>query len=475
MQNTSYPWLGVEKWVNGRITSGGKLALYMLLGFAVFWNLIIVPIIISQWDNLAGIFDRLVFHDVNTYDVRLILPLMLAANLFLIPSLIGRWQHWSKFGRLYMTLDPYPGAIGGQIGGFLDIPAIKYRDGMPVDVRVNCVKVSISTSGKSRSRSDSVTWRGKARAAVRWASAGARVQFVADVDDELPQSTAKAGNSGGCYWSVRVRLPEAGFDRSYEIPVFKTGGRAASNLRPTGTADDEPDRTVGDLPAGLAEVKQSADGFSIRYPTGRSGNIGTFITLFGGIFLCIAVFLGFQFVAALDVEQGRRISLFSAAMLGMMTTLFGLASCGIMAAGRFVKTNQLSVIVDQEGLVTERQAFGRTFRKLAARAVISGFEKKVTMQSGQGAQAEIYYSILAQKTDGQSLTVGDDIHGQEDADVLLEFFRRHVAVEAGGESQRSTGRPPVPPQIRWIVAAVKAFSTLIFIAMVAAFILDFSA
>ncbi|MEN8802734.1 MAG: hypothetical protein ABF297_12230, partial [Thiogranum sp.] len=81
MQNTSYPWLGVEKWVNGRITSGDKLVLYVLLGFAVFWNLIIVPIIISQWDDLAAIFDRLVFQDLDTYDVRLILPLMLAANL----------------------------------------------------------------------------------------------------------------------------------------------------------------------------------------------------------------------------------------------------------------------------------------------------------------------------------------------------------------------------------------------------------
>jgi len=475
MQNNSYPWLGVDKWVNGRITSGGKLVLYVLLGFAVFWNLIIVPIIINQWDDLAGIFERLVIYDVNTYDARLILPLLLAANLFLIPSLIRQWRQWSKFGRLYMTLDPYPGAIGGQIGGYLDIPAVRYRDGMPVDVRVNCVKVSISRSGKSRSRSDSVAWRKKARAAVRWGSAGVRVEFVADVEDDLPPSTREAGRNGSCYWSVRVRLPEAGFDRGYEIPVFNTGGRAESKLRPAGTADREPDRTVEDLPAGLAEVKQTTEGFAIQYPPGRSGNMGNFIVLFGIIFFCIAIFLGFQFVAEFNVEEGRRVSLVSTTMLGMMTTVFGLVSCGIMAAGWFVKTNHLRVIVDRDSLKTERQAFGRRFRKLAARTIISGFDKKVTLQSGQGAQAEIYYSILAQKTDGQTLTVGDHIHGQEDADVLLEFFRRHVAVEAGGESQRSTGRAPVPPQISWIVAGVKAFSALIFLAMMAVFILDFSA
>jgi len=475
MQNNSYPWLGVDKWANGRITSCGKLVLYVLLGFAVFLNLIIVPIIINQWDDLAGIFEHLVIHDVNTYDARLILPLLLAANLFLIPSLIRQWRQWSKFGRLYMTLDPYPGAIGGQIGGYLDIPTVRYHDGMPVDVRVNCVKVSISGSGKSRSRSDSVAWRKKARAAVRWGSAGVRVEFVADVEDDLPQSTRQAGRNGSCYWSVRVRLPEAGFDRSYEIPVFNTRGRAESKLRPAGTADGEPDRTVEDLPAGLADVKQTAEGFTIQYPPGRSGNMGNFIVLFGLIFFGIAIFLGFQFVAEFNVEEGRRVSLVSATMLGMMTTVFGLVSCGIMAAGWFVKTNQLRVIVDRDGLKTERRAFGRRFRKLAARNIISGFDKKVTLQSGQGAQAEIYYSILAQKTDGQTLTVGDHIHGQEDADVLLEFFRRHVAVEAGGESQHATGRPPVPPQIRWMVAGVKAFSTLIFIAMMAAFILDFSA
>jgi hypothetical protein len=474
MQNNSVPWLGVNKWVNGRITSGGKLALYVLLGFAVFWNLVIAPIIIDQWDDLATVFEHLVIYDFNTYDARLIIPLMLAANVFLIPALIRQWRQWSKFGRLYMTLDPYPGVIGGQIGGYLDIPTVKYRDGMPVDVRVNCVKISISGSGKSHKRSDSVAWRKKARAAARWSSRGARVEFVVDVDDDLPQSTLESGKHGSCYWSVRVRLPEAGFDRHYEIPVFRTEGRADSKLRPMGMADDEPDRTVEDLPAGLAELKQTGDDFSIQYPPGRSGGMGNFIALFGVIFFAIAVFLGFQFVAEINVEEGRRVSLFSAAMLGMMTSVFGLVSCGIMAAGWFVKTNHLRVIVDHECLTTERHAFGRTFRKLVARANISGFDKKVTMQSGQGAQAEIYYSILAQKTDGQTLTVGDHIHGQEDADVLLEFFRRHVAAQAGGESQCSTGRPPVPPQIRWIVAGVKSLSVLIFIAMMAAFILDFS-
>jgi len=475
MQINSYPWLGVDKWVNGRITSGDKLALYVLLGFAVFWNLILVPIIIDQWDDLARIFERLVIYDANTYDARLILPLMLAANLFLIPSLIHQWRQWSKFGRLYMTLDPYPGAIGGQIGGYLDIPVIRYRDGIPMEVRVNCVKVSISRSGKSHNRSDSVVWRKKARAAVRWGSAGARVEFVADVDDALPQSTPESGRSGSCYWSVRIRLPEAGFDRSYEIPVFKTQGRAESNLRPKSTAHDEPDRTVADLPTSLAEVRQTDEGLAVQYAPSRSGGMGNFIALFGLVFFAVAVFLGFQFAAEINVGEGRRVSMFSTAMLGMMTTVFGLVSCGIMAAGWFVKTNQLRVIVDRDWLMTEHRAFGQTFRKLAARDIISGFDKKVTMQSGQGAQAEIYYSILAQKTDGQTLVVGDHVHGQEDADILLEFFRRQVAVQTGSESQGSTGRPPLPPQIGWIVAGVKALSVLIFFAMMTAFILDFSA
>jgi hypothetical protein len=158
-----------------------------------------------------------------------------------------------------------------------------------------------------------------------------------------------------------------------------------------------------------------------------------------------------------------------------MTSVFALVSCGIMAAGWFVRSNRLRVIVDREWLMTERQAFGRTFRKLVARGLVSGFDKKVSMQSGQGAQAEIYYSILAHRSDGPAVTVGDHIHGQEDADVLLDFFRRHVPVQAGGQSQTPKVRPPMPPQIKWIVAGVKAFSVLLFIVTMAAFVLDFSA
>ena len=58
---------------------------------------------------------------------------------------------------------------------------------------------------------------------------------------------------------------------------------------------------------------------------------------------------------------------------------------------------------------------------------------------------------------------------------MLDFFRRHVPVQAGGQSQTLKAQPPVPPQIKWIVAGVKAFSVLIFIVTMAAFVLDFSA
>jgi hypothetical protein len=475
MQTDADPWLGVERWVNGRITSGGKIALYVLLGFIVVWNLILVPVTLAQWDQLAAILDELVIYDPDSYDARLILPLMLAANLFLLASLVRQWQQWSRFGRLYLTLDPYPGAIGGQIGGYLDIPLPSYRDGMPVDVRVNCVRVRISRSGKSRSRSDSVVWRNKARTSVRRGSVGARVEFVVDVDEALPESTRESGNNGSVYWSVRIRLPDAGFDRSYEIPVFKSKGRSESKLRAAGSGDESSARTLEDLPAGLAEVKQSAEGFAIQYPPGRSGKMGNIITLFGVIFFGVALFLGYQFAGELDVAEGQRVSLFSLVVLGMMTGVFALVSCGIMAAGWFVRSNRLRVIVDREWLMSERQAFGRTFRKLVARSAISGFDKKVSMQSGQGAQAEVYYSILARRSDGPAVTVGDHIHGQEDADVLLDFFRRHVPVHAGGKSQTPKAQPPVPPQIKWIVAGVKAFSVLIFIVTMAAFVLDFSA
>jgi hypothetical protein len=71
--------------------------------------------------------------------------------------------------------------------------------------------------------------------------------------------------------------------------------------------------------------------------------------------------------------------------------------------------------------------------------------------------------------------VGDHIRGQEDADVLLDFFRRHVAVATDGAFPDSTHRPAPPPQVKWLVAGGKAFSLLIFIGMMAAFVLDLAA
>jgi hypothetical protein len=83
--------------------------------------------------------------------------------------------------------------------------------------------------------------------------------------------------------------------------------------------------------------------------------LGNIIILFGVVFLGVALFLGHQFAGELHVAEGQRVSLFSLAVLGMMTSVFALVSCGIVA---------------------------------------------------------LYYSILANRTNGQALTVGDHIHGQ---------------------------------------------------------------
>ncbi|HFD81294.1 MAG TPA: hypothetical protein ENK05_13020 [Gammaproteobacteria bacterium] len=474
MQDTSAPWLGVKKWQNGRISSNAKLELYVLLGVALVWNLFLIPLTVSLWDEIRAAVTQLSLSDRNTWDPKLLVPALLLANLSLIPTLIAQWRRWHRFGRLYMTLDPYPGAIGGQVGGYLDIPALRFHNDIPVDVRVNCVEVRITGSGKSRSRSDTVVWRKKAKAAIRWGASGARVEFVVDVDEGLPPSTLESGKHGSCYWSVRVRIPDADFDRSYEIPVFANTPRTESRLRPTGVVREETPPRVEDLPPGIATVTRTADGFRIEYPAGRSGKMGTILMLVGLFFFGAAGFLGYQFVSELHPGEGARISWFSTIILGFMTAIFGLLSTAVIAGGWFVRNNRLSVQVDREKLLSIRRAFGRDFTTAARLGEITGFNKKIGMQAGQASQAELYYRIQARRSDGRNLTVGDNIHGQEHADALLEFFRRNVPLDPAPAASVTSSGPAlaIPPRLKWVLVGARVFSTLLFIGLLVALYFD---
>lgn len=368
-----------------------------------------------------------------------------------------------------MTLDPYPGSVGGQVGGYASIP-VKWDANRPVDVRLNCVRVSVSGSGKNRSRSENVRWR--KRAAARTAPAGpntTRVEFLVDVDEDLPSSDVTRRNSH-TYWAVRIQLAGSDFDESFEVPVFDTGRAQQSRLRLTGGTRSSAEKTVRDIAEAVAVVRDTGTGFAIDLPPGRSGAMGIVMAVVGLAMGGIAAFMWFQAYTELTSENTQYFALLVSSMIASGFSLFAVP---LFIGGIFARTNRLSVVLDNDQLTLERRAFGLRFRKRISTDEIHDLDKRVTAQSGSGTSARLYYAIKLKTRKGRKMSIADGIPGQEDADALLSFIQSKIRMQPEAAAP-DTGRLPLPAWAGYVFAVVKGVSALLVFATVAAFVADMS-
>lgn len=463
-----YPWVGVDRWRNGEISTSLAGPLLVMLGFSVLLLVVSVPVMLSEWSTLVRQYRAWTVMDPSSFDPQLLLVVLPLIWLLTLKPLYRYWRRWQRFRGVSVTLDPYPGSVGGQVGGYVSVP-LPWQADMPVDVRLNCARVSISGRGKNRSRFDKVHWRKRARAHATPSGRGeTRIQFLVDVEDGLPSSDVEQKGSY-TYWAIRVRLPGSDFDQSFEIPVFDTGVARDSGLRlPSGDAGSGF-RSVRDIPGTVADVRENGRGFVIDLPPGRNGGLGTILTSVGFLLGMVAGFMWFQASQELTAEHR---SYFALLVTTVIATGFSLFSVPLILGGLFVRTNRLTLMLEDDRLMIDRKAFGRHFKRSIGTADVHRLYKKVTAQSGQGAMANVHYAIKLETRAGRKISIADGIPGQENADALLDFLVDRIELQPE-KADSPASAMPVPGWLPYALLVGKALSILLVIATLAAFVADF--
>lgn len=458
------PWLNVERWRNGQIKIENlAIQFYVMLGFFIVWTGLFTPALINEWSSLMRHWHKWHITDFDTFDLKLVLLVLPVFSLLMLKPLVRFWSDWRTLKGISLTLDPYPGQIGGQVGGYLSVP-FKHQPDMPVDVRVSCVRASISGSGKNRRRSDRVEWRTKARSDIQYETQqSSRITFVADIDDKLASSDLKE-ETPYIYWSVRIQLANRKFDQEFNIPVFDTGDAASSRL----FVEENNEDNDSEVPLTTADFRKTEEGYAVHFPAGRSGIMGNVLAIVGLIFSGVAIFMWYTVVDTLQADKIHYFPLLVEFMIGSGFTLFGLP---LFLWGLFEKYNSLSVILDKDWMLISRSAFGKTFQELIPRNEVHSLSKKVTAQSGQGAKSEIYYTIKLETTQGRKHNIADGIHGQPAADELLELMKEPL--EFYPKQPLDKKKLPMPFWLKGLLFGLKLLSSLAVALTIAAFVYDF--
>ncbi len=399
------PWLLNDNWKTSAIRSNSKSSMYFTWGFAAFWNLISAPLPfvtyreIVEKDNYAALF-------------ALLFPLV---GIGMIVWAARRTLEWRRFGAAPVVLDPYPGAIGGNVGGVININ-LPYVPGTVFRLTLTSIHSYVSGSGDNRSRKETAKWQNSQVAQAESGQNGTRLVFRFDVPGDLAESDAERRGNAYSLWRLNVQADLAGvdFDRDYEIPVYATGesslNLSAYNVQ---SASSEQHR-LDDLAAKeIFEVRRGPGGTELFYPAGRNRLSALLGAIAGGVFAGAGGFL-----------------IFSEGQTAFGSVFAGIGSL-IILGSLYSVTNSLLVVGEAGYLKTVRRVMGIAVRtRKMRRSNFVRFSRQRSSQSQAGSKHVIHYAVYAVDNTGQKLVVGEGFKGDGEATAATHLIARELGLAA---------------------------------------------
>ncbi|MGB5425397.1 MAG: DUF3592 domain-containing protein [Gammaproteobacteria bacterium] len=388
-------WQARAAWSDNHIRSSARSTLWFAWGFALFWNALsspipfILPVELARGNQLAWI--------------ALIFPLV---GLGLLTWAIRRTLNWRRFGSTPLHMDPFPGAIGGDVGGTVEL-RLAYHSSYRFLVTLTCQHAYTRRSGKSRQTVRDVKWQDEQLAEVHAGMYGTRLHFLFHPPGDLPESSE--GGDSWNEWRVQISasLPGTDLERSWDIPVFKNAGPQTARDQIRGH------RVVSNvlLPSDkVVRIRETGAGIELYYPYLRHPvlAIGTLLTGGG--------FAGFAWLFhALADEDG---------LSNLFIGLFALVGVLILVWGLYLLGNSLRVTAGRQGLTTVRGLFGLHFTRHVDAAEITAIERSIGMQASQGTRSRAYYQIKVLTRDGRRITAGAGIPGASSVEAIIQRIKR---------------------------------------------------
>ena len=380
-------WRDFGDWKDGRVRSGARAMIWISLLFGVAFTGISLPGVLAVPDEVGA----------GNYAVLLVLlfPLVgMGALALFIHSLIA----WLKFGKSEIILDPAPGSIGGDFGGYLDT-RIRWQPELTMKITLDCQHLRTTGSGKGRSTKTRVIWQRQGVASMPPGPAGTRCQFRVDIPDKLPQSEKSSSSYHRWMLHLECELPGVDFKRSFVVPVFQTEVPQRSSLNIDYLKDSAP---LEKAPDSIVQIQNNADGLVFYYPWYRHLWMGIMTTVIGTLFMIAAYFIG--------QESGDILFPIGFGGMGGVCAIIGL----------FVLGNTLTTTVSTRGIRIVRNIFGFRFQRRAERGDILKLERRIGSQMQTGSSMRIFYAIDAHTCDGRKITIADTLEGSRLADFVEE-------------------------------------------------------
>ncbi len=408
------PWLVNDDWQTPTIRSNAKNAMWGAWAFALFWNLISAALPFLIYDEFVNKGNTLAL-------VGLLFPLV---GLGLLVWAVRRTLEWRRFGPTPVVLDPFPGSIGGHVGGTIDT-------NLPFDASNSFVLTLTSIysyesgSGKNRSQREKALWQDELVAHAAHGPSGTRLTFRFDVPEGLEESDAEQSGDSYNLWrlNLRANIDGTDLDRDFDIPVYATAKTSQLLDARSVEASKNDYQTIVDAEIRkLVDIRSDGVGKRLVYPMGRNAwsNLAGFVI--GSVFAAAGAFL--------IVKAGEML----------MGVLFSGVGGLIALAAAYMLTRSLEVRQEGHTITSTRRVLGLpVLRREMQKSSFYRFEKQSGMQTQSGGKHVMYYKIVAIDRDANELLLGEGFRGESAADAAIRLLARELGLVAD-ERARSDRR-----------------------------------
>ena len=446
--------LNNPKWQTNSILSNAGSQYKFLWLFAIFWNAITWTAIILGGENILKAFEE---NPVFYFFV--LFPFI---GLFMIHQAIKETLAWKRFGKTPLTMTPFPGQLGGVVGGYVDVP-VPYDAAHEIKISLSCMHYYWEKrGGESESVSEAI-WQDDISARSKPSALGSRLHFEFRPPADLPETEPDSKDHHG--WDVQISLPLEGsdFERKFTIPVIRASDQAiASSARYARPSIDQISQNTTSSDTAIPQIRAIPGGTRFHYPQFRNKGMGIGLIVAG---MLISVFLLFM-------RQGFEHFLPVTSLI-----FFGLAELIVLAmmiGGLYLISNTLTVDVSPSGVNVKHKVTSFNFGGEIERSTIADIVAEKSGSSSDGNSSRVWYSLKLIQKDGKDSTVGDTLEGYSYAQKI-----RQQMIEALGSGWLPSEYSERPKDLKdrelpfMANVAIKTLKKFVSLAIPVALIFDF--
>ena len=398
------PWMWQPDWAHGRIEGSSHTTMIFAWVFALFWNLISLPLLFQLPEEVI---------DKQNYPALVGLLFPVAGVGFLIWA-IRATLRWKKFGLSLLEMATVPGVVDGRLRGTVQT-RLQAAPEEGIELTLTCVHRRES-EGRNDSSRERILWQ-EGHTVGREHLYPSYQGLSYPVDFHIPyecRETDKSDDRNKILWRLEATAKAAGVDYQtrFEVPVFKTEKSSAEPAEERAFTFRSERQQEFDPRTATITVRPSAGGGTEYYfPAAR--NIGAAVS--ATIFLLI-------FAGAIWLQLHLDIFLIFPILTGVFALLLLFFVVSLWCTSS-------RVVIESGGVRIHRSTLGFRTTTVIPCEEVSDVNLHVGMQQNQTVtqSGQAYYDIEFHRQPGRKVTAGRGVRNKREAEWLAEQMLLQIA------------------------------------------------